>query len=153
MVKIKIGISACLLGYSYRYDGGHWLDRVLKDCLGRYIQWIPVCPEVEAGFPLPREPMVLSGENDNPRLIGRYSKADMTDRLVSWIDLKLQELQRENLSGFIFKSSSPSCGLKDAKLYKGDGEIIRVSGLFAQAFQRRFPWAPVLRSKDLYIHS
>jgi uncharacterized protein YbbK (DUF523 family) len=59
MEKIKLGISTCLLGESVRYDGGHKLDRFLRDTLGQYVEYVPVCPEVECGFGIPRESMNL----------------------------------------------------------------------------------------------
>ena len=57
MEKIKLGISACLLGEPVRYDGNHKLDRFLKDTLGQYVDYVPVCPEVECGLGTPRESM------------------------------------------------------------------------------------------------
>ncbi|MEJ2040706.1 MAG: DUF523 domain-containing protein, partial [Desulfosarcinaceae bacterium] len=67
--KINIGISSCLLGNKVRYDGGHKLDRYITDTLGQYMDFIPVCPEVECGLPVPREPMRLVGDPRNPRLV------------------------------------------------------------------------------------
>ena len=64
MEKIKLGISTCLLGENVRYDGGHKLDRFLTDTLGQYVEYIPVCPEVECGLPVPRESMHLEGDPD-----------------------------------------------------------------------------------------
>ncbi|HQI57074.1 MAG TPA: DUF523 domain-containing protein, partial [Syntrophorhabdaceae bacterium] len=69
MEKIRIGISRCLLGDKVRYDGGHKHDRYITDILGRYFEWIPVCPEVEYGLPVPREAMRLVGNPDSPRLL------------------------------------------------------------------------------------
>ena len=65
---IKLGISTCLLGESVRYDGGHKLDRFLTDTLGQYVEYVPVCPEVECGLGIPRESMRLVGDPDSPRL-------------------------------------------------------------------------------------
>jgi uncharacterized protein YbbK (DUF523 family) len=61
-MKIRLGISACLLGEKLRYDGGHQRDRYLMDTLGRFVEFVPVYPEVEAGFGIPRETMHLEGE-------------------------------------------------------------------------------------------
>jgi uncharacterized protein YbbK (DUF523 family) len=66
--KIKIGISSCLLGENVRYDGGHKRDRYLTDTLGEFVQWVPVCPEVEYGLPVPREAMRLMGSPEKPSL-------------------------------------------------------------------------------------
>ena len=54
MEKLRLGISTCLLGLPVRYDGGHKLDHYLRDTLGRYIEFVPVCPEVELGTPSAR---------------------------------------------------------------------------------------------------
>jgi uncharacterized protein YbbK (DUF523 family) len=66
METIKVGISACLLGKPVRYDGGHKWDRYITDTLGRHMTWVPVCPEVEYGLPVPREAMRLVGDAEQP---------------------------------------------------------------------------------------
>ncbi|MFC1896033.1 DUF523 domain-containing protein, partial [Thermodesulfobacteriota bacterium] len=78
--RIKLGISACLLGEKLRYDGGHRQDRFLTDTLGRYVEYIPVCPEVECGLPVPREAMRLVGDPAAPRLVTIRTKEDLTGR-------------------------------------------------------------------------
>src|SRR3954466_16182711 len=55
----RVGVSACLLGQRVRYDAGHKRDTFLTDVLGRHVEWVEVCPEVEAGFGTPRGPMRL----------------------------------------------------------------------------------------------
>ena len=67
--KIRLGVSACLLGQEVRYDGGHKLDRFLTDTLGQYVEYVPVCPEVECGLSVPREAMHLKGDPESPRLV------------------------------------------------------------------------------------
>jgi hypothetical protein len=52
---IRVGISACLLGQEVRFDGGHKRDRYITDTLGKFFEWVPVCPEVEMGLGRPRE--------------------------------------------------------------------------------------------------
>ena len=84
MEKVKLGISTCLLGDHVRYDGGHKLDRFLTDTLGKYVEYVPVCPEVECGLPIPREAMHLEGNLDSPRLVTTHTKQDMTDRMIRW---------------------------------------------------------------------
>ncbi|MBU1534928.1 DUF523 domain-containing protein, partial [Myxococcota bacterium] len=71
MESIKVGISRCLLGDKVRYDGQHKLDHFLRDQVGRHVTWVPVCPEVECGLPIPREAMRLVGDPENPRLLTR----------------------------------------------------------------------------------
>src|SRR4030042_3743821 len=117
MEKIKIGISACLLGEKVRYDGGHSLDRYITDTLGRYFEWVPVCPEVEYGLPVPREAMHLIGEPASPRLVTVRTGIDHTEGMTKWAADKLSRLEKEDLRGFIFKSKSPSSGISGIKVY------------------------------------
>lgn len=141
---IKIGISRCLMGDKVRYDGSHKKDSFLTDTLGLYVSYVPVCPEVECGMPVPRESMRLVGDPDHPRLMTLKTKRDFTDQMTSWCSRRLDELEKENLCGFIFKKNSPSSGLFRVKVYTDAGMPGRVgSGLFAGAFIRRFPLIPV----------
>ena len=142
--KIKLGISACLLGEKVRYDGGHKWDRFLSDTLGRYVDLVPVCPEVECGLGVPREAMRLTGDPDAPRLLTVRTHKDHTERMLHWARSRVEELARENLSGFIFKSRSPSSGMARVKVYNDQGvPSNRGTGLFAATFMARFPWLPV----------
>ncbi len=142
--KIRLGISACLLGEKVRFDGGHKHDRFLTDTLGRYVDYVPVCPEVEIGLPTPRDALRLTGSADNPRLVFSRSGEDITGRMTGWAQKRLDELEKENLSGFIFKSKSPSSGMERVKLYDRNGIPNKAGvGLFARAFMERFPLLPV----------
>ncbi len=144
MKKIRLGISSCLLGENVRYDGGHALDRFLRDGLGRYVDFVPVCPEVECGLSIPREAMRLVGEPENPRLLTRNTLIDHTDRMMKWTVKRLRELEKEDLRGFVFKSRSPSSGMTGVKVFDETGTRIRKgTGLFARAFMDRFPVLPV----------
>lgn len=149
--RIKVGISACLLGRKVRYDGGHSLDYFLTKTLDRYIEWIPVCPETEAGLPVPREAMRLFGDVNSPRLKTIETNIDHTERLLSWTKKKLDELELKNLCGFVFKSRSPSSGMKGVKVYDDTGHSRPVgTGIFARAFMDRFPNLPVTDEEDLH---
>jgi uncharacterized protein YbgA (DUF1722 family)/uncharacterized protein YbbK (DUF523 family) len=142
--RIRIGISACLLGEQVRYSGGHSLDRFLRDTLGQYVEYVPVCPEVEAGYPTPREAFRLIGDPENPRFITAKTKVDHTDHMNTWSRRRAAELRNEELSGFIFKSKSPSSGMERVKVYNDKGMPIKNGvGLFARAFMERFPLLPV----------
>ena len=141
---IKLGISRCLLGERVRYDGGHKLDRYLRDTLGAFVTWVPVCPEVECGLPIPRESMRLAGEPDHPRLLTTRTGIDHTERMQTWIERRLPELEKENLCGFIFKTRSPSSGMRGVRIYTDEGQPGRTgAGLFAKAFMEHFPFIPV----------
>jgi uncharacterized protein YbgA (DUF1722 family)/uncharacterized protein YbbK (DUF523 family) len=144
MEKIRLGISTCLLGENVRFDGGHKLDRYLTDTLGQYVEYFPVCPEVECGFGIPRESFRLVGDRKNPRLVTTRSNQDHTDRMVSWAKKRAAELETEDLCGFIFKSGSPSSGMERVKVYEHNGVPAKVGvGLFARVFMEHFPLLPV----------
>jgi uncharacterized protein YbgA (DUF1722 family)/uncharacterized protein YbbK (DUF523 family) len=141
---IKLGVSACLLGQSVRYDGGHKWDRFLTDTLGRYVEYVPVCPEVECGLPTPREAMRLVGDPAAPRLLTIKTRRDLTDRMRAWGETKLQELSGLDLCGYIFKSKSPSSGMERVKVYDVNG-VPKANGVgvWARMFMDRFPLLPV----------
>jgi uncharacterized protein YbgA (DUF1722 family)/uncharacterized protein YbbK (DUF523 family) len=141
---IKIGISRCLTGDRVRYDGSHKRDHFLVDTLGLYVSYVPVCPEVECGLPVPRESMRLVGDPGKPRLITLKTKKDFTEQMKTWCNYRLDDLEKEDLCGFIFKKNSPSSGLFRVRVYSDEGMPGRVgTGLFANAFTQRFPLIPV----------
>lgn len=151
MEKIKLGISACLLGRNVRYDGGHKLDRFLTDTLGQYVDYVAVCPEVECGLPVPRESMHLEGDPVSPRLVTIRSRQDLTEQLVLWAKRRVSELEKENLCGFIFKSDSPSSGMERVRVYNEKGMPVKKGiGIFAGAFMNHFPLLPVEEEGRLY---
>ncbi len=144
MKKINLGISSCLLGETVRYDGGHKLDRFLTDTLGQYVQYVPICPEVECGLPVPRESMRLEGDPGSPRLVTSRTKQDMTDRMVRWAEKRVVEIEEEDLCGFIFKSDSPSSGMERVRVTNEKGMPVKKGiGMFARIFMVHFPLLPV----------
>jgi uncharacterized protein YbgA (DUF1722 family)/uncharacterized protein YbbK (DUF523 family) len=143
-MKIRLGISACLLGEEVRYDGGHKLDRYLTDTLGRYVEYVPVCPEVEAGFGIPREAMHLEGDPNAPRLVTRQTKRDLTKPMLTWAKKRVLELEAQDLCGFIFKSRSPSSGMERIPVFNEKGMPVKKGvGLFARTFMGHFSLLPV----------
>ncbi|MBA3010335.1 MAG: DUF523 and DUF1722 domain-containing protein [Proteobacteria bacterium] len=150
MTPIKLGISSCLLGNQVRYDGGHSHDRFLTQTLGLFATYVPVCPEVECGMPIPREAVRLVGDPENPRLVTQKTGIDKTRQMQDWIQGRLKDLEQEDLCGFIFKGKSPSSGLYRIRVYGDDGMIRKTgTGLFARAFTRHFPRIPVEESGRL----
>ena len=144
MEKIKLGISTCLLGENVRFDGGHKLDRYLTDTLGQFVEYVPVCPEVECGFGVPRESFRLVGDPGNPRLVTSRTNQDHTERMAAWAKKRVAELEKENLCGFIFKSGSPSSGMERVRMYDHNGVPSKVGvGIFARIFMDHFPLLPV----------
>lgn len=141
--KVRLGISSCLLGENVRWNGGHKLDHFLRDTLGQYVEYVSVCPEVEAGFGIPRETLRLEGDVENPRLVKTKSGTDHTGHMRRWAQNRVKELEKENLCGFIFKKDSPSSGLMRVKVYNEKGMPEKKGvGIFAREFTRHFPLIP-----------
>jgi uncharacterized protein YbgA (DUF1722 family)/uncharacterized protein YbbK (DUF523 family) len=144
MEKIKLGISTCLLGENVRFDGGHKLDRYLTDTLGQFVEYVPVCPEMECGFGVPRESFRLVGDPENPRLVTTRTNQDHTERMAEWAKSRVGELEKEDLCGYIFKGGSPSSGMERVKVYDRNGVPSKVGvGLFARIFMNHFTLLPV----------
>ena len=142
--RLRIGISQCLLGDHVRYDGGHKRDALLADTLSQSVEWVTVCPEVEAGLGVPREPMRLGGTAVSPRLVTITTNVDHTAAMQQFSARRLRELERLDLSGFVLKARSPSCGIGDVPLVSAQGvETSEGIGLFAQALIAHFPLLPV----------
>ncbi|MFH1075433.1 MAG: DUF523 domain-containing protein [Pseudomonadota bacterium] len=150
-MKARLGISECLLGRNVRYDGGHRLDRFLVDMLGQYVQYVPVCPEKECGFGVPREAMRLLGDPNAPCLVTINTNINHTDRMRKWVAWQVRELESKGLCGFVFKSRSPSCGMEGVTVYDRDGASSSQGvGLFAKAFMEHFPLLPVEEDERLH---
>jgi len=142
--KIKIGVSSCLLGNNVRYDGGHRRDHCLRDTLGQFVKWLPVCPEVESGMLTPREPMQLMDDGVSLRLVTAQTGVDQAWLLSRWAGSKLKQLERDEVCGFVFKARSPSCGIHDAEIVDSSGGLIRRGpGLFVAEVAKRFPSLPL----------
>lgn len=140
---IKLGVSSCLLGEQVRYDGGHKHDRYITDVLGRYFSFVPVCPEVGCGLPIPRESMRLEGDPAAPRLMTNKTRIDLTDQMLDYCNQKVEELATEDLCGYVFKKDSPSSGLFRVKVYNNGMATKNGNGLFAAAMVQCFPLLPM----------
>src|SRR5689334_22192908 len=113
----RLGISACLLGQAVRYDGGHKLDHFLSGSLGCFVEWVPVCPEVEVGMSVPRESVRLVGAASAPRMLADRSGKDWTDAMMRFATVRTRQLMELELSGYVFKKNSPSCGMERVRIY------------------------------------
>lgn len=141
---VRIGVSTCLLGEKVRHDGGHKHDRFLTDTLGGFVEWVPVCPEVEIGMGTPREPIQLVQRQGDIHLVGIRTKADHTDAMRTYARRRVEQLAGMSLSGFILKKDSPSCGLERVQVHRDRGHATRSGrGLFAAALAERFPNLPI----------
>jgi uncharacterized protein YbbK (DUF523 family) len=143
----RVGISRCLLGDRVRYDGGHKREPSLIEAAEARVEWVPVCPELEAGMGVPREPIHLvarhGASDDQVRAVEGRTGRDWTDRLAVWTRQRLGELEAMRLSGFVLKARSPSCGPRGVPILTGDERRTMGSGLFAAALMAAFPGLPV----------
>jgi uncharacterized protein YbgA (DUF1722 family)/uncharacterized protein YbbK (DUF523 family) len=140
----RLGISACLLGQEVRYDGGHKRDAFLTETLARFVEWVPVCPEVEAGLGIPRESIRLEGDPDAPRLVGTRTRTDHTGAMGRYARARTEQIARLDLAGYVLKKDSPSCGLERVRVYGPSGTAVRrSSGVFARALMDRLPLLPL----------
>lgn len=141
---IPVGVSACLIGERVRWNGGHQLNHFIKEILGTFFRFIPVCPEYECGLGVPREPLRLVGDPVAPRIMTNRTRIDITEKMTSWAENRVEELRAHDLCGFIFKGKSPSSGLYKVKVYNDKGyPVNQGTGIFARAFVDAFPLVPV----------
>ncbi|UCC44624.1 MAG: DUF1722 domain-containing protein [Candidatus Zixiibacteriota bacterium] len=143
-VDIRIGISSCLLGEKVRFDGGHKHDRFITEILGPFVTFTPVCAEVELGMGVPRESVRLVSDPHNPRMVGSRSGEDWTGRMTAFATDRVKRKNLDDISGFILKNRSPSCGMERVKVYIKPGTVQRKgTGLFAAALLKHFPDLPI----------
>jgi uncharacterized protein YbgA (DUF1722 family)/uncharacterized protein YbbK (DUF523 family) len=144
---IRIGVSSCLLGNEVRFDGGHKRDEFLLNTLGHFVEFVPICPEMDIGLGTPRETLRLVRDNDKVgeiRLVGNKSATDSTAAMNTYAAKRLNSLAREDLSGYVLKKDSPSCGMERVRVYRSSGIPTRDGiGLFASALMRRYPNLPI----------
>jgi len=144
---ICLGISSCLLGNEVRFDGQHKRDRFLVEELGPFVEWVPVCPEVEVGMGIPREPVRLVAAPAGPRMLAQHSGEDFTARMLRLSEKRVDQLARQDLCGYVLKAKSPSCGMERLKVYasteKGAQATRDGVGLFAQTLLSALPNLPV----------
>ncbi len=152
-LRLRVGISSCLLGREVRYDGQHKRDAFLVDALGPFVEWVPVCPELELGMGVPREPIRLVGRPNAPRLVAERSEADHTARMRTFAERRVAELVREDLCGYVTKKDSPSCGMERVRVYpaRGDGPPRREGvGAFTRVLLERMPLLPIEEEERLH---
>jgi uncharacterized protein YbbK (DUF523 family) len=147
--KPLVGVSQCLLGGAVRYDGQAKPNQIILQRLNQLFDFFPVCPEVEAGLSVPRPPVRLTGNINNPKITGRDDPClDVTELMLQYCDYRPGELA--NLAGFIFKSRSPSCGLNSTPVFINEKCVTETSrGVFARRLCESYPDLPVMEDTDL----
>lgn len=139
--RIRLGISSCLLGQKVRFDGNHKQDGFITGTLSNYFEFVPVCPEVAIGLDVPRPPIRLTGDPHAPRAVGVDDPLlDVTEPLARYGARQARTLS--DLSGYIFKSRSPSCGMERVRVYGSRGPAKVGRGIYASAFLAGQPWLP-----------
>lgn len=155
-----MGISSCLLGHPVRYDGRHKQNDYITHVLNRFFDCCPVCPEVESGLSIPREPLILEGYIETPHLVTQLTRQDYTTHMLIWSDTRCNLFAKKRVHGFILKSKSPSCGLHHVEIFNKSGvPVKRGRGLFAAGVVHHFPILPVVDehaimqrdSRDMFI--
>ena len=141
--RILLGVSSCLLGNRVRYDGTHECDPFIVETLGQLFDFVPICPEVAIGMGVPRLPIMLQGEPTQLRAVGVDNpELDVTMALRGYAKDIAPGLR--HISGYIFKSRSPSCGVGDVQVHDNSGEPSYLGvGIFAQALTSCWPLLPV----------
>ena len=149
--KLRLGISTCLMGEEVRWDGGHQRDDLLMNTVGEFVQWVPVCPEVDIGLGTPREPIRLVRDGKILRLVGTQSGADHTEAMLVYSAEKVAQLAHWGLSGYILKKDSPTCGMERVKVYDHNGAPAGEGrGLYAAELLDRYPLLPVEEEERLH---
>jgi uncharacterized protein YbgA (DUF1722 family)/uncharacterized protein YbbK (DUF523 family) len=142
--SVRVGVSSCLLGSEVRWDGGHKRERFLTDVLAPFVEWVPVCPELELGMGVPREPVHLSRAGGEIRMLGNRSGEDWTARMRAFAARRAREIAAADLCGYVLKKDSPSCGMERVKVKAEAGPGKRDGrGLFAEALLELLPALPV----------
>ncbi|MGX9416462.1 YbgA family protein [Vibrio sp. RC27] len=142
--KLLIGVSSCVLGQNVRFDGGHKNNQFVSNELADYCEFIPICPEIGAGLPVPRPTIRLVNIDDSIRLVETKAvENDHTDKLVEFSSRKVGELKQQPLCGYVVCAKSPTCGMERVKVYQDNRADKNGVGLFTQQLQAQMPWLPI----------
>lgn len=143
MKRIRVAISSCLLGQPVRYDGAHKHNSYITETLGQFFEFVPFCPEVAIGLGVPRPPirLVAVGRHGLRARGIKDASLDVTDQLAAYAETVAAKLA--NVSGYILKKDSPSCGMEGVKVYSARGKPSgSASGLYAAALMAQLPELP-----------
>jgi uncharacterized protein YbgA (DUF1722 family)/uncharacterized protein YbbK (DUF523 family) len=132
-------VSKCIEFEACRYNGQITTSDVVRK-LKQYVQFSPVCPEIEIGLGVPRTPIRIVSVEGISKLIQPAKDADVTAEMEAFANSFLDSAV--DVDGFILKSRSPSCGIKDVKIHSGKdrvGSISKGNGFFGGAVMKKFP--------------
>jgi uncharacterized protein YbgA (DUF1722 family)/uncharacterized protein YbbK (DUF523 family) len=140
---IRIGVSSCLLGQSVRFDSGHKKDAFVTGSLARFVEFVPVCPEVEVGMSIPRPTIRLERRGEEIHLVDPKNGIDHTEAMRRYAERRVTDLEKLDLCGWILKKDSPSCGMERVRVYAKGAPTRSGQGLFAEVLMARMPLLPV----------
>ena len=142
-----LGVSSCLLGMNVRYDGSGKQHSFISSILDKYFELLPICPEVAIGMGVPRAPIQLRILDDQLHAIevGNHAQ-DVTPALQAYG--QQQATQAHAFCGYIFKSSSPSCGISDSTIFS-DHAVHTGPGIYTREILHALPWLPVIDELQL----
>ncbi len=143
-IPVRLGVSSCLLGERVRYDGGHCRDDFVTEMLGPLVRWESICPEMGVGMGTPRPTIRLAEDGGQVRLVESRNGADHTGAMDAYSRRKLEQVNPNQLDGYIFKKNSPTCGLHRIAVYKGEMKAHKNgTGVFAQVVRDQYPDLPL----------
>ena len=151
-IRPRVGISACVLGEPVRFNGGHKRDHFVTAVLGKFVDFVSVCPEMEVGMGTPRPTLrLLFDPNRGIRMVESEQGTDHTDAMTSWAKTRSEQLANDDLDGFVLQGKSPSCGMERVRVYRDTGmpHHESSSGLFAAALMDRHPMLVVEEAQRL----
>jgi len=150
-LKPIVAVSRCLLGELVRYDGLTKSNKWIIEELSKIVKIYPVCPEVEAGLSIPRPAVQLVQKNNKIKVLGVNDNGlDVTHLLTQFSQSQKQQMQ--NISGYIFKSRSPSCGIEDVPILDLETKEKELgSGIHASWIINTFPKMPIITDENLAI--
>ncbi|MGR4990466.1 YbgA family protein [Vibrio rotiferianus] len=142
--SIKVGISSCVLGQRVRFDSGHKISNFVTKELDGYFNFVPVCPEVGVGMSVPRPTIRLVSNEERIALVEtRNPDNDHTDNMLAYSKNKVNELEGEQLCGYIVCAKSPTCGMERVKVYSKNNAAKEGIGLYTRTLMEKMPWLPV----------
>lgn len=148
-MRPRVAVSACLLGEAVRHDGAHKRSTALLERLAPHVELIALCPEVELGLGVPREPIQLEappGGVGPPRLVALRSRRDLTEAMAAYAEIRVAALAALGVAGCVLKSRSPSCGVRGVGVA---GTSSTAPGAFASVLQLCLPGLPVVEETAL----
>lgn len=151
MSRPKVLISACIEHSSVRYDGTMISDEVVR-ALKKYVDFMPVCPEVAIGMPSPRDTIrLVQREGEELKLLSSVEGIDYTEKMKNFTSKYVSKIK--DVDGFILKAKSPTCGTDKVKVYRGTGKAHTrepvPNGMFANDIVEKYSDYPIETERRL----